>query len=176
MGLSRNKVAVPEGAAGSPPFYGDSGRGSRPVSPPARMVRRPGGCWCGRDRWLSCGMGMLLGSRTATGPSGPALVRHTGSRPSPWWGFGFGAWSWWWFENWRVDASKKDSFLVYCFFGRTSSCRGFVLCSDRFVIISAKICCPVFAGFVAGGRVVAREGRMVDALADSTDEGRVRLR
>ena len=23
MGLSRNKVAVPEGAAGSPPFYGD---------------------------------------------------------------------------------------------------------------------------------------------------------
>ena len=28
-------------------------------------------------------MGMLLGSRTATGPSGPALVRHTGSRPSP---------------------------------------------------------------------------------------------
>ncbi len=44
------------------------------------------------------------------------------------------------------------------------------------MIISAKICCPVFAGFVAGGRVVAREGRMVDALADSTDEGRVRLR
>ena len=89
---------------------------------------------------------------------------------------GFGFRSWWWFENWRVDASKKDSFLVYCFFGRTSFCRGFVLCSDRFVIISAKICCPVFAGFVAGGRVVAREGRMVDALADSTDEGRVRLR
>ena len=24
MGLSRNKVAVPEGAAGSPPFYGDT--------------------------------------------------------------------------------------------------------------------------------------------------------
>ena len=24
MGLSRNKVAVSEGAAGSPPFYGDS--------------------------------------------------------------------------------------------------------------------------------------------------------
>ena len=44
------------------------------------------------------------------------------------------------------------------------------------MIISAKICCPVFAGFVAGGRVVAREGRMVDALADSTDEGRLRLR
>ena len=26
MGLSRNKVAVSEGAAGSPPFYGESGR------------------------------------------------------------------------------------------------------------------------------------------------------
>ena len=107
---------------------------------------------------------------------GSGAVRHTGSRPSPGGVRGFGFRSWWWFENWRVDASKKDSFLVYCFFGRTSSCRGFVLCSDRFVIISAKICCPVFAGFVAGGRVVAREGRMVDALADSTDEGRVRLR
>ena len=29
MGLSRNKVAVSEGAAGSPPFYGESGRGNR---------------------------------------------------------------------------------------------------------------------------------------------------
>ncbi len=46
---------------------------------------------------------------------GSGAVRHTGSRPSPWWGFGFGFRSWWWFENWRVDASKKDSFLVYCF-------------------------------------------------------------
>ena len=177
MGLSRNKVAVPEGAAGSPPFYGDSGRGSRPVSPPGRMVRRRWGCWCGRDRWLSCGMGMLLGSRTATGPSGPASVRHTGSRPSPWWG-----------SRVRVPVvvvvrelargreQERCTGLVYCNVGRPSSCRGFVLCSDRFVIISAKICCPVFAGFVAGGRVVAREGRMVDALADSTDEGRVRLR
>ena len=162
MGLSRNKVAVPEGAAGSPPFYGDSGRGSRPVSPPGRMVRRRWGCWCGRDRWL--------GLRVRRWFAIPGPVRPPGGVR------GFGAWSWWWFENWRVDASKKDSFLVYCFFGRTSSCRGFVLCSDRFVIISAKICCPVFAGFVAGGRVVAREGRMVDALADSTDEGRVRLR
>ena len=26
MGLSRNKVAVSEGAAGSPPFYGESGK------------------------------------------------------------------------------------------------------------------------------------------------------
>ena len=29
MGLSRNKVAVSEGAAGSPPFYGESGRVER---------------------------------------------------------------------------------------------------------------------------------------------------
>ena len=29
MGLSRNKVAVSEGAAGSPPFYGDRDRFSR---------------------------------------------------------------------------------------------------------------------------------------------------
>ena len=29
MGLSRNKVAVSEGAAGSPPFYGESGTNSR---------------------------------------------------------------------------------------------------------------------------------------------------
>ena len=35
--------------------------------------RRCCGCWCGRDQWLGCpvgmsgsGMGMLLGSRTAT--------------------------------------------------------------------------------------------------------------
>ena len=30
MGLSRNKVAVSEGAAGSPPFYGESGEGQVP--------------------------------------------------------------------------------------------------------------------------------------------------
>ena len=32
MGLSRNKVAVSEGAAGSPPFYGESGRGKQNAS------------------------------------------------------------------------------------------------------------------------------------------------
>ena len=32
MGLSRNKVAVSEGAAGSPPFYGESGRVPRKSS------------------------------------------------------------------------------------------------------------------------------------------------
>ena len=31
MGLSRNKVAVSEGAAGSPPFYGEMGK--KPIEP-----------------------------------------------------------------------------------------------------------------------------------------------
>ena len=93
MGLSRNKVAVPEGAAGSPPFYGvfrtpvwcllcasfvHDGRGCR------------GGCWCGRDHGLrtvgpGSGMGMLLGSRTATAPvvvwRGPARRRGLAGFP-----------------------------------------------------------------------------------------------
>ena len=37
MGLSRNKVAVSEGAAGSPPFYGDRGKFSRTYR--SRMTR-----------------------------------------------------------------------------------------------------------------------------------------
>ena len=32
MGLSRNKVAVSEGAAGSPPFYGESGKNLRMIT------------------------------------------------------------------------------------------------------------------------------------------------
>ena len=32
MGLSRNKVAVSEGAAGSPPFYGESGKDLRKLT------------------------------------------------------------------------------------------------------------------------------------------------
>ena len=42
------------------------------------------GCWCGRDQWLGCpvgmsgsGMGMLLGSRTAT----PQRLLWCGSMP-----------------------------------------------------------------------------------------------
>ena len=74
------------------------------------------GCWCGRDHGLGCpvgmsgsGMGMLLGSRTAT----PQVcfcgaVRCPSS--SAWFpllvsGEGGGAW---WFENWIVDASKRN--------------------------------------------------------------------
>lgn len=46
--------------------------------------RRCCGCWCGRDQWLGCpvgmsgsGMGMLLGSRTAT----PQRLLWCGSMP-----------------------------------------------------------------------------------------------
>ena len=38
MGLSRNKVAVSEGAAGSPPFYGDSSRTAKAE----RSWKKPG--------------------------------------------------------------------------------------------------------------------------------------
>ena len=131
MGLSRNKVAVPEGAAGSPPFYGDSGRGfSRPVSPPVRMVRCPVGCWCGRDHGGSCGMGMLLGSRIATGPSGlarspyrvPSLrVRGWVSVPGRGGGLRTGEWT-------------RARILCSCllFFRTNSIVRVLFFCSDRF--------------------------------------------
>ena len=77
MGLSRNKVAVPEGAAGSPPFYGvfqDAGpasvvwpmrRGWFPVSRGRAGVEEIMGFWIPFGGPGS-GMGMLLGSRTAT--------------------------------------------------------------------------------------------------------------
>ncbi len=59
-------------------------------------------------------MGMLLGSRIATGPSG--LARSPYRVPSPPRArVGFGSWSWWWFENWRVDASKNSLFLFTVF-------------------------------------------------------------
>lgn len=48
-----------------------------------------------------------------------------------------------------------------------------------FWIFDFVICCLVFDCVVrvmVPGGVVACEGRMVDALADRTDEGRVRLR
>ena len=75
MGLSRNKVAVPEGAAGSPPFYGEFR--TRFVSGvcPKRVERFHGPCGdagveeiVGLDGPVpsGSGMGVLLGSRTAT--------------------------------------------------------------------------------------------------------------
>lgn len=50
---------------------------------------------------------------------------------------------------------------------------------DRFVIIfySVMICRLAFEAIIRFFRGVCRpEGRMVDALADSTDEGRLRMR
>ena len=40
MGLSRNKVAVSEGAAGSPPFYGENAKGAEALVATDREKRR----------------------------------------------------------------------------------------------------------------------------------------
>ena len=75
--------------------------------------RRCCGCWCGRDHGLGCpvgmsgsGMGMLLGSRTATPQVFCGAVRCPCVVAGPGWLVGScGAW---WFENWIVDASKRN--------------------------------------------------------------------
>ena len=114
MGLSRNKVAVPEGAAGSPPFYGVL-RGARLWVSVWGMVSRAlvaGGspCWCGRDRkGPPCG-GVWCGACCwVPGPPTPPWVGvvapvRPGSAAGPVWVVAGGR-VWWWFENWRVDAS-----------------------------------------------------------------------
>ena len=99
------------------------------------------GCWCGRDHGLGCpvgmsgsGMGMLLGSRTAT----PQVcfcgaVRCPCVVAGPGWLVGScGAW---WFENWIVDASKGNFgfFLLIAISPNSSIEFGFEI--DRFVII-----------------------------------------
>ena len=92
-------------------------------------------------------------------------------------GSGRGAW---WFENWIVDASNAGflSCLLYRDFARLLFLEsGFEI--DRFVIIfySVMICRLAFEAIIRVFRGVCRpEGRMVDALADSTDEGRLRMR
>lgn len=71
------------------------------------------GCWCGRDHGLGrpvgmsgSGMGMLLGSRTATPRVFCGAVRCPCVVAGPGWLVGScGAW---WFENWIVDASKRN--------------------------------------------------------------------
>ena len=71
------------------------------------------GCWCGRDHGLGCpvgmsgsGMGMLLGSRTATPRVFCGAVRCPCVVAGPGWLVGScGAW---WFENWILDASKRN--------------------------------------------------------------------
>ena len=193
MGLSRNKVAVPEGAAGSPPFYGvfqDAGPAS--VVWPMRRGWFPGSC--GR-----AGVEEIVGFAGPWGRRGvvwvcfwvpgppPASVLGAcgfpdapGGTPSacgPRVGSGRGAW---WFENWIVDASNAGllSCLLYRDFARLLFLEsGFEI--DRFVIIfySVMICRLAFEAIIRVFRGVCRpEGRMVDALADSTDEGRLRMR
>ena len=128
------------------------------------------------------GMGMLLGSRTATRDlwSRAVFRMPLAGRRGPvglWVGSGRGAW---WFENWIVDASNAGFFVLLALsrFRQASFLEsGFEI--DRFVIIfySVMICRLAFEAIIGFFRGVCRpEGRMVDALADSTDEGRLRMR
>ena len=192
MGLSRNKVAVPEGAAGSPPFYGvfqDAGPAS--VVWPMRRGWFPGSC--GR-----AGVEEIVGFAGPWGRRGVVWVCFwvPGPPPATWSravfrmplagrrrpcgprvGSGRGAW---WFENWIVDASNAGFFVLLALsrFRQASFLEsGFEI--DRFVIIfySVMICRLAFEAIIRVFRGVCRpEGRMVDALADSTDEGRLRMR
>ena len=155
MGLSRNKVAVPEGAAGSPPFYGvfqDAGLAS--VVWPMRRGSSP--VWRGR-----AGVEEIVGFAGPWGRRGavwvcfwvpgppPATWSRAVFRMSPWGGRPAGVpcpdrfLGAWWFENWIVDASNAGllSCLLYRDFARLYFLEsGFEI--DRFVIIfySVMIC------------------------------------
>ena len=161
MGLSRNKVAVPEGAAGSPPFYGVF-VGARwcPVfrhlffSPPFRWW----GCllaWKNHGRFVWC---VLLGSLAATAfPFCVGLVwcrvssPRSGSRGFvPVWLGLVG----WWFENWIVDASIRPRGGVVCSYCDSNPrARPFRVCVflGSFVIVWARcLCGVVFCSDVVG--------------------------
>ena len=171
MGLSRNKVAVPEGAAGSPPFYGVF----------RTPVWRPSCGPCAGDR-LRFGVGVLVWKRSLAsrvlGAGGERCGYAFGfpdRHPHPFWvravfrmplagrrrpcgprvGSGRGAW---WFENWIVDASNAGllSCLLYRDFARLLFLEsGFEI--DRFVIIfySVMICRLAFEAIIRvfSGRV-----------------------
>ena len=120
MGLSRNKVAVPEGAAGSPPFYGEFSRmfvrRCAPRASHGAVVVGVAGVeeimgfrFVRRGMFRGSGADALLGSRIATPgfclarfdarrACGPAVCR-SGRRGGAWW-----------LENWIVDASKTRVF------------------------------------------------------------------
>ena len=122
MGLSRNKVAVPEGAAGSPPFYGDF----RPLSGGRCVPPCPGCAGCagvaGVEEWSRpsgvpvvrcvqewCGHAFGFPDRHPA-PFGVAGVPCPVPVARPlvgWVGSRAGAW---WFENWIVDASRGRPF------------------------------------------------------------------
>ena len=124
MGLSRNKVAVPEGAAGSPPFYGvfrtpvwrpscgpHAGNGSRDGvgvlvwkrSLASRVPLGACGQWYGYafgfpDRHPRLGRVRFSGCPLGRSPAGvPCPDRFLGA---------------WWFENWIVDAS--NAMMIFC--------------------------------------------------------------
>ena len=121
MGLSRNKVAVPEGAAGSPPFYGEYGRMFVRRCEPRRRGSRGGlGLLVWKRSWafgssvVGCSAGVVWMRFWAPGspPQASAwrdsmpIVPDGGLVPS---GRRGGAW---WLENWIVDASKTGFPLI----------------------------------------------------------------
>ena len=148
-------------------------------------------CWCGRDRWLR---GFLFGVRGVVricfwvpGPP-PATWSRAVFRMSPWGGRPAGVpcpdrfLGAWWFENWIVDASNamiflssfalsrfRQALLFGVWFRDRSFCDHCLQCDDLSSGVE-KLIIRVFRG------VCRPEGRMVDALADSTDEGRLRMR
>ena len=77
--------------------------------------RRCCGCWCGRDQWLgwdSSRPGVVWVCFWAPGPPPHGVLSWCGSmptwsRPVPLRG-GLETCGAWWFENWIVDASKRN--------------------------------------------------------------------
>ena len=119
MGLSRNKVAVPEGAAGSPPFYGEAATAWWPVFLAFGVVTS--GDALG---------GTVFAFGSSSGIAGRAAAPRGLSRVLPAAGCLVASW----LVNWRVDASKI-LFLV-CFFVKLGrSCWSARVCSDRFSLL-----------------------------------------
>ena len=157
MGLSRNKVAVPEGAAGSPPFYGVF---RTPVWRPScgpcvgNGSRFRVGVLVWKRSWalgfLFGGSGEWYGYAFGLPDRHPRLVVACGFPDAPGgtpWACGPRVVSWrgaWWFENWIVDASNAmnsvSSFALSRFRQALFLESGFEI--DRFVIIfySVMIC------------------------------------
>ena len=131
MGLSRNKVAVPEGAAGSPPFYGDSGRGPRPVSPPGPDGPVSGGLLVWKRSWRLLWYGHAFGFPDRHRAFGSGAVPIPGPVPSacaggfrvPGRGGGL-----------RTGEWTRARILCSCllFFRTNSIVRVLFFCSDRF--------------------------------------------